>query len=158
MNAHLNEQQFGELVLGTDNAEVAAHIETCDACRAEAEGVRTAVSDCRKLAQQAAEHDEVFWARQRLSIRQRLAGHRFIPHIRWVATAAMVLVVSAALLLTHAPQPVQQANNDAADDVLLQQVQNDIERNYPAALAPAVLINEERNSVLSASTKQSSNQ
>jgi hypothetical protein len=72
--------------------------------------------------------------------------------------AAMVLVVSAALLLTRAPQPVQQANNDAADDVLLQQVQSDIERNYPAALAPAVLINEERNSALSASAKRSSNQ
>ena len=130
----------------------------CDACRAEAEGVRTAISDCRELAQQAAEHDEIFWARQRLAIRQRLARHRFVPHLRWVATAAMVLVVSAALLLTRAPQPVQQANNDAADDVLLQQVQSDLGRDYPAALAPAVLIDEERNSALSASAKQSSNQ
>jgi len=158
MNAHLNEQQFGELVLGTGNAEIAGHIEACDVCRAEAEDVRTAISDCRELAQQAAEHDEIFWARQRLAIRQRLARHRFIPHVRWVAMAAMVLVVSAALLLTRAPQPVQQANNDAADDVLLQQVQSDIERNYPTALAPAVLINEERNSALSASAKRSSNQ
>jgi hypothetical protein len=52
---------------------------------------------------------------------------------------------------------VQQANNDAADDVLLQQVQSDIERDYPAALAPAVLIDEERNSALSASAKRNSN-
>ena len=158
MNAHLNEQQFGELVLGTGNAESAGHIETCDVCRAEAEGVRTAISDCRELAQQAAEHDEVFWARQRFAIRQRLAGHRLVPQVRWVAMAAMVLVVSAALLLTRVPQPVQQANNDAADDALLQQVQSDLGRDYPAALAPAVLIDEERNSVLSASAKQSSNQ
>jgi hypothetical protein len=158
MNAHLNEQQFGELVLGTGNAEIAAHIETCDVCRAEAEGVRTAISGCRELAKQSEEHDEVFWARQRLAIRQRLARHRFIPQVRWVATAAMVLVVSAALLLTRAPQPVQQANNDAADDALLQQVQSDLGRDYPAALAPAVLIDVERNSALSASAKQSSNQ
>ena len=158
MNAHLNEQQFGELVLGTGNAEIAKHIGMCDECRVEAEGVRTAISDCRESAQQAAEHDEIFWARQRLAIRQRLARNRFIPHVRWVAMAAMVLVVSAALLLTRSPQPVQQANNDAADDVLLQQVQSDIERNYPTALAPAVLINEERNSALSASAKRSSNQ
>ena len=156
MNAHLNEQQFGELVLGTGNAEIAGHIEACDVCRAEAEGVRTAISDCRELAQQAAEHDEIFWARQRLAIRQRLARHRFVPHVRWVATAAMVLVVSAAFLLTR-PQPVQRANNDAADDVLLQQVQSDLGRDYPAALAPAVLIDEERNSALSASAKRSSN-
>jgi hypothetical protein len=68
----------------------------------------------------------------------------------------MVLVVSAAFLLTR-PQPVQRANDDAADDVLLQQVQSDIERDYPAALAPAVLIDEERNSALSAGAGQSSN-
>jgi hypothetical protein len=157
MNAHFNEQQFGELVLGTSNAEIAEHIETCDVCRAEAEGVRTAISAHRELAQQAAERDEIFWARQRLAIRQRLARHRFVPHVRWVATAAMVLVVSVALLLTRTPQPVQPATNDAADDVLLQQVQSDLGRDYPAALAPAVLIDEERNSVLSASSEQSSN-
>ena len=69
--------------------------------------------------------------------------------------AAMVLVVSAAFLLTR-PQPVQHANNDAADDVLLQQVQSDLGRDYPAALAPAVLIDEERNSALSASAERSS--
>ena len=64
----------------------------------------------------------------------------------------MVLVVSAAFLLTR-PQPVQRANNDAADDVLLQQVQSDLGRDYPAALTPAVLIDEERNSALSAIAK-----
>ena len=157
MNAHLNEQQFGELILGTGNAEIAGHIEACDVCRAEAEGVRTAISASRELAQEAAERDEIFWARQRLAIRQRLARHHFAPLVRWVATAATVLVVSAAFLLTRTPQPVQRANNDAADDVLLQQVQSDLGRDYPAALAPAVLIDEERNSALSASAKQSSN-
>jgi hypothetical protein len=156
MNAHLNEQQFGELILGTGNGEPARHVETCDVCRFEAEGVRTAISACRELAQEAAERDEIFWTRQRLTIRQRLPRHHFAPYVRWVATAAMALVVSAAFLLTR-PQPVQRATDDAADDVLLQQVQSDIERNYPVALGPAVLIDEERNSALSASAKQSSN-
>ncbi len=156
MNAHLNEQQFGELILGTGNSEVAAHIEACDVCRAEAEGVRTAISAHRELVWEGAERNEIFWVRQRLAIRQRLARHHFVPYVRWVAMAAMVLVVSAAFLLTR-PQPVQRANNDATDDVLLQQVQSDIERDYPAALAPAVLIDEERNSALSASVTQSSN-
>ncbi len=155
MNAHLNEQQFGELILGTGNAEIAGHIETCDVCRAEAEGVRIAISASGELVRQAAEHDEIFWTRQRLAIRQRVARHHFVPYVRWVATAAMVLVVSAAFLLTR-PQPVQHANNDAADDVLLQQVQSDLGRDYPAALAPAVLIDEERNSALSASAERSS--
>jgi hypothetical protein len=156
MNAHLNEQQFGELILGTGHEEIARHIEACDLCRAEADSVRTAISACRQLANNTAARDEIFWARQRLAVRQRLARPRFVPHVRWVATAAMVLVVSAAFLLTR-PQPVQRANDDAADDVLLQQVQSDIERDYPAALAPAVLIDEERNSALSAGAGQSSN-
>jgi hypothetical protein len=157
MNAHLNEKQFGELMLGIGNAEIAGHVEACDVCRVEAEGVLAAISGCRELAEQAAERDEIFWARQRLAIRQRLARHRFVPHVRWVAMAAMVLVVAAAFLLTR-PQPAQRANHDAADEVLLQQVQSDLGRDYPSALAPAVLIDEERNSVLSASAKQSSNQ
>ena len=156
MNAHLNEQQFGELILGTGNEEIARHIEACDLCRVEADSVRTAISAHRELANNTTARDEIFWARQRRAIRQRLARPRFVPHVRWVAAAAMVLVVSAAFLLTR-PQPVQRANDDAADDVLLQQVQSDIERNYPAALAPAVLIDEERNSALSAGAEQSSN-
>jgi hypothetical protein len=156
MNAHLNEQQFGELILGTGNGEIAKHIEACDVCRAEVDSVRTAISDSRELANNTAERDDIFWDRQRIAIRQRLARPRFVPHVRWVAMAAMVLVVSAAFLLTR-PQPAQRANDDAADDVLLQQVQSDIERNYPAALAPAVLIDEARNSALSASAEQSSN-
>jgi hypothetical protein len=156
MNAHLNEQQFGELILGTGNGEVVRHIETCDVCRAEAESVSTAISECRELARESAERDEIFWDRQRLAVRQRLARHRFVPHVRWVAMAAMVLVVSAAFLLTRS-QPVQRVNNDASDEVLLQQVQSDLGRDYPAALAPAVLIDEERNSALSDSAKRSSN-
>jgi len=156
MNAHLNEQQFGESILGTGNEEIARHIEACGLCRAEAEGVRTAISDCRELAREGAERDEIFWTRQRLAIRQQLARPHFVPHVRWVAMAAMVLVVSAAFLLTR-PQPMQRANHDAADDVLLQQVQSDLGRDYPAALAPAVLIDKERNAALSASAERSSN-
>jgi hypothetical protein len=156
MNAHWDEQQFGDFVLGIGNNEIAQHVATCDACRAEAEGVRNAIAGCREATHQAAERDEVFWARQRSAIRQRLSRHRIALYVRWAATAAMVLVVSAAFLLTRTPQPVQRVNNDLADDVLLQQVQSDIERNYPVALSPAVLINEERNSALSASAERSS--
>jgi anti-sigma factor RsiW len=154
MNAHLNEQQFGELLLGSDKGEIAGHVEACDACRAEVESVRTAISGFRELAQNAAERDDIFWARQRFAIKQRMTRRHSAFHLRWVATAAMVLVVSAAFLLRQAPQPLQRVNNDATDDVLLQQVQSDIDRNYPAALAPAVLIDDERNSALSSATKQ----
>jgi len=157
MSAHLNEQQFGELILGAGNAAIAEHIEACDVCRAEAEDIRIAVSGCRESVRQSAERDEIFWLRQRLAIKQRRARHHFAPYVRWVATAAMVLVVSAVFLVTRTPPPVQLANTDAADEILLQEVQGDIDRDYPAALAPVVLIDEDRNAALSASAGPSSN-
>ncbi|MGA3126248.1 MAG: hypothetical protein ABSD13_06005 [Candidatus Korobacteraceae bacterium] len=157
MSAHLNEQQFGDLILGTSNAAIAGHIEVCDVCRADAETVHIAISGCRDYVQQSAERDEIFWVNQRLAIKQRRERHHFAPYIRWFATAAMVLVVSAAFLVTRTPRPAQLANTDEADNVLLQGVQSDVERDYPAALAPAVLIDEERNSVLSGSAEPSSN-
>jgi hypothetical protein len=39
----------------------------------------------------------------------------------------------------------------------LQEVQSDIDRDYPSALAPAVLIDEDRNIALSASAEPSPN-
>jgi hypothetical protein len=157
MSAHLNEQQFGDLILGTSNTATARHIEVCDVCRAEAETVRIAISRYRESVRQSAERDEIFWVRQRLAIKRRRARHHFAPYIRWFAMAAMVLVVSAAFLVTRTPRPARLANTDEADNVLLQGVQSDVERDYPAALAPAVLIDEERNSALSASAEPSSN-
>jgi len=59
MNAHLNEQQFGELILGTGNEAIARHIEACDVCRAEADSVRTAISNSRELANDTAARDEL---------------------------------------------------------------------------------------------------
>jgi len=157
MSTHLNEHQFGDLILGTSNTATAGHIEVCDVCRAEAETVRLAISRYRESVRQSAERDEIFWVRQRLAIKQRRARLHCAPYIRWFATAAMVLVVSTAFLVTRTPRPAQLANTDEADNVLLQGVQSDVERDYPAALAPAVLIDEERNSVLSASAEPSSN-
>lgn len=157
MSAHLDDQQFGDLIQGTSTATTAEHIEACDVCRSEAENVRIAISDCRESVQQSANRDEIFWVRQRLAIKQRRARHHFAPYIRWAASAAMVLVVSAVFLVTRAPQPALLANTDAADDILLQDVQRDIDRDYPAALAPVVLIDEDRNAALSASAEPSYN-
>jgi len=157
MSAHLNDQQFADLLLGTSTATAAEHIEVCDACRAEAQSIRVGISCCRESLLQLAEHEEVFWLRQRLAIKQRRTRHHFAPYIRWAATSAIVLVVSAVFLLTRAPQSVLFGNTDEADNALLQEVQSDIDRDYPSALAPAVLIDEDRNIALSASAEPSPN-
>ena len=70
--------------------------------------------------------------------------------LRWAVTAVMAVILVGAAMLIHVPRHTEQANNnDAADDALLLAVNNDIQRDYPKALAPAVIINDERNLVLS---------
>ena len=149
MNSHLNEEQFTEWLLGTNERETAEHLAACDTCRAESESLRTAIAGYREAANQAAERDAAFWARQRHTIHSRNRSQRFVPYIRWAAAAVMVLVVLAAFVLTRSPQPAQRAKNDLSDDALLQQVENSLDRSYPAALAPAVLIDQERSRALS---------
>ena len=60
----------------------------------------------------------------------------------------MVMVLIAALFLTRTPNPPQNSATEDADNALLQEVQGDLAREVPRALAPAVLIAEERNAIL----------
>jgi hypothetical protein len=154
MNSHLNEEQFTEWLLGTDDREIAQHLAACDACRSEGEQLSNAIAGCRQSAHQAAERDDVFWARQRFAIRSRLLRYRFVPYIRWAAVVVMLLVVFAAFMLTRSPQPAQQAKNELSDDAVLQQVENSLDRSYPTALAPAVLIDQERSRALASASAQ----
>jgi hypothetical protein len=156
MNSHLNDEQFTEWLLGTTDSEIVQHVAACDACRTEGEQLRNTIAGYRESAQRAAERDEAFWTRQRVAIRSRLPRQRFVPHFRWAAAAVMALLICAAVLLTRSPQPSQQAKNEISDDVLLQQVESSLDRSYPAALAPAVLIDEERSRALSSASAQDS--
>jgi len=150
MNAHLNNEQLTAWLLGESDQPTAQHLETCAACSAEADGLRDSVASFRTMIVTAAERDERFWAQQRLLTRQRVESHHRAPFLRWAAALAMALVAVAALFLLHTPQPAQTAKDEAGDEALLQQVDRDIERDYPQALAPAVLIDRERNAALSA--------
>jgi hypothetical protein len=152
MNSHLNEEQFAEWLLETNDRETAQHLAACSTCRAEGESLRNAIDGYRESACQTAERDEAFWARQRLAIHSRSKSQRFVPYFRWAAATVMVLVVIAAFVLTRSPQPAQRAKNDLSDDALLQQVENSLDRGYPAALAPAMLIDQERSRALSSAS------
>jgi hypothetical protein len=60
----------------------------------------------------------------------------------------MVMVLIAATLLTRTPNPPQNYLSEDADNALLKAVQGDLSREVPQALAPAVLIAQERNEIL----------
>jgi hypothetical protein len=148
MNAHVERSELSEWILGIGSDQVARHLQTCGACRAEANALQNTIGSFKECVHLEADRDALFWSRQRALIRARVTARRPAFLLRRTSVAAMVLLLGAVLLLTQAPQVSQSANNDVADDALLQQVDNDVRQDFPTALGPAVLISQERNSAL----------
>ena len=146
MNNHLSEDQITEWMLGTRDEFVSRHLETCDACSVAAEELRSTISCFRDSIHATAQRDNSFWREQQLAIRERVSN--WYP-LHWAWAAAMVMVLTAAIFLTRTPNPPQNNATEDADKALLQEVQGDLGREFPEALAPAVLIAQERNEILS---------
>jgi hypothetical protein len=68
----------------------------------------------------------------------------------------MAMVLIAAIFLTRTPNPLQNTTTEDTDKVLLQEVQGDLAREVPEALAPAVLIAQERNEILTSQSARPS--
>jgi hypothetical protein len=147
VNNHLSDDQITEWVLGTRDEFVRRHLETCDACSREAEGLRRTISSFRDSIHATAQRDQSFWRNQQLAIREQVPGRDWYP-LHWAWAVAMVMVLIAAVFLTRPPNSPRNNATEDADKVLLQEVQRDLGREVPQALAPAVLIAEERDEIL----------
>ena len=159
MTAHLNDEQLAQWMLGDHDPEAVQHLAQCDACRTSIDDLESSISDYRDTIASETDRGQIFWTRQALAIQDRLRARRFAPPLRWACAAIIVLVLCAAFLVTRMPRPPQQAaTSNSADDVLLQQVENDVVREYPIALAPAALLAEERDSALATGGTSSLNQ
>ena len=145
MNNHLSDDQIAEWALGAKDEIVLRHLETCHECSREAEQLRCALGGFRDSIHTAARRHQSFWRNQQLAIRGRSSG--WYP-LDWAWAAAMVLVLITALFLMRAPNSIRKSAGDDADNALLEQVQGDLAREVPEALAPAALIAEERNEIL----------
>ena len=148
MNNHLSEDQITELALGTGDEHVLRHLETCAVCSREAEELRSALAGFRDAVHATARRDLSFWRNQQLAVRKRLSAQDWYP-LHWAWVAAMVMVLIAAIFLVRTPNAPGTSATEDADNALLQAVQGDLSRYVPQALAPAVLIAEERNEILS---------
>ena len=147
MNKHLSEDQITECMLGTRDDFISRHLATCEACSVAAEELRSTISCFRDSILATAQRDDSFWREQQLAIREHASAKDWYPlHWAWVAAMAMVLIT--AIFLTRSPNPPQNKATEDADKALLQEVQADLARDVPEALAPAVLIAEERNEIL----------
>jgi hypothetical protein len=159
MTVHFNDEQLAQWMLGDHDPDAAHHLAHCDACRASIDDMETRIGNYRDAVLSYSGRGQIFWTKQALAIQDRLRARRFGPQLRWAYAATMVLVLCAAFLVTQMPRPQQQVvTSNSADDVLLQQVENDAAREYPIALAPAALLAEERDSALATGGTSSLNQ
>ena len=153
MSEHLSDRELAAAMGGSPEAD--EHLRVCEACRKEAAGLRDAVRGWRESLAEEAERDEMFWTRQRLSVKHRLLAGAPARWPRWVALAGTALLLAAVLLLTPAPPATRMANapapvpaaSDEADDLLLRGIEDDMARETPRALEPAMLISAERSSL-----------
>ena len=147
MNNHLSDDQFTDWVLGTRDESVLRHLETCEACLAEAEELRRSIARFRDSVHVIAQRDQRYWQNQQLKILGQVSARDWYP-LHWAWALAMVVVLIVAIFLTRTPNTPQNYPSEDADKALLQEVQGDLGREVPQALAPAVLIAEERNEIL----------
>jgi hypothetical protein len=150
---HLSQDQITEWVLGTSDEFALRHLETCEACSVEAAELRRTISSFRDSIHATAQRDQSFWQNQQLAIREQVSARDWYP-IHWAWAVAMVMVLITAIFLTRPPNSPQNYATEDADKALLQEVQGDLGREVPQALAPAVLIAEERNEILTSEFKQ----
>lgn len=154
MNEHLNDEQLSAALLAEDDASIAAHLASCNECRRELEGIRTALTGVRAESLALAERPQGFWRAQRLAIAARFsAGNEFQTRpLAWAASLVMVALVAAFLVqgvppLQHqAGRPAASAGVSAAADPdhdLLVDVERSVRRDVPRALEPATLIAQE---------------
>ncbi len=155
MNKHLSGDQITDWLLGTRDECVGRHLEACDACSSEGEELRSTLSSFRDSLHAAAQHDQSFWRNQQFTIRERIFAKDWYP-MHWAWAVAMIMVLITAVFLTRSPNSSQKCSSEDADKALLQEVQGDLAREVPEALAPAVLIAQERNEILAQNVMQQS--
>lgn len=148
MNAHLSDDQVTEWILGNYREDVSRHLEACDACRVEVVELRGTLSHFRDTVRATSRGDDTFWREQLFAVRRRLPSGRWRAPLGWIWATAATAVLVAATLLMRPSKPPQVSSARDADEDLMDAVQIDVGREYPAALAPAVLIAEERNKIL----------
>jgi hypothetical protein len=159
MDAHLNSKQIAQLVAGDIDSQAKLHARDCEQCRASVAQLQNTVHGFAAAARAAAQRSPVDWTRQRNAILGRTHARALRPRA-WAMAATFAVFLLAGLLLLVSPKPNQpqvavkppapQATVD--EDVLLAQVNDEVERDTPEALAPVELLLQDRAQVLNTSS------
>ena len=135
MNTHLNDEQIAMAVIES-NAGHDDHLRDCPQCSAKAESLKATLAGFGAHMREAGERPNAYWWRQRSA-----APAPFFSFTRWAAVAAAIIVTVAISLpfihkTTQIQHPAPVAIHQISDEALLSEVQNDVQREYPDALAP----------------------
>lgn len=149
MSGHLSNDEFTDHLLGTAQGPTTEHIRSCAECGAEAERVARSLNAfktwvCREASAQEPTLNVFGFA-------ARKEKRSFVMWFSWSAVLALI-VIAGALMMTPTqstkPEVAQSSSQPDADDALLMEVQQDLDRSVPQALAPAAMLAAERNRVI----------
>jgi hypothetical protein len=148
MNGHLSDEQWAAAVLNDNDEAAAKHLAECTICQKEVNSFAAAASAAQAQARNMGEQPEIFWRRQRESIRARLTARDFSHPWRrwiWVTATVMLILLASTLLSRNSAPPIPTASQTDPDDALLLSVQQSIQNDLPQALRPAALLTQEIN-------------
>ena len=159
MSPHLTSEQIVDAMVGPNDARYAAHLAACAECQARLEAERNCLTAFKNSAEIGSRRSGAYWARQTLLLSCRVAEMQRARAMTsmWVAAAAAVVLLAAALVFKleltprrHGASPATtvaaSSNNNAKgklqdpDELLLSRLERTLDRDAPAALAPAELV------------------
>ncbi|HVJ05580.1 MAG TPA: hypothetical protein VM578_07895 [Candidatus Saccharimonadales bacterium] len=175
---HLGDEQLAQWLAGEADPETLAHLHTCGECRTEAETMRNGISRYTLAIRRESALAQRARMATNFTTRKALAFHRL--RWAGAGVLALALAAPTAWMLssrppaisyrtaasapstgantpqpntltspTTQPAPVQSAAA-ISDDQLLEEVNNDLNREIPRALAPVSVITTARNEIAAA--------
>ena len=146
---HLSEEQLNATLIGESDAEAAAHLATCAACRAEHDSLVRTLSGFHSFAESRAARPAGFWYAQRAAVAAQISDRSFTRPRLAVWVGAMAALTLAASMLAQSPQvgsaPQEIAVNGGyvVDHQFLLDVERSVQRTVPRALEPATALAQE---------------
>ena len=156
MSPHLTSEQIVDAMVDPNDARYAAHLAACAECQARLEAERNCLTAFKNSAEIGSRRSEAYWTRQTLVLSCRVAemerARRTIAV--WAAAAAAVVLLAAALswelipargsasaaVMVTARTHAANAKPQDPDELLLSRLERTLDRDGPAALAPAELV------------------
>ena len=156
MSPHLSPEQIADVMVDASDARYAAHLAACAECQARLEAERNRLTAFKNSAEISSRRSEAYWARQTLVLSCRVAEMERARRTSavWAAAAAAVVLLAAALsweliaarrsasaaAMVTAQTHAANAKRQDPDELLLSRLERTLDRDGPAALAPAELV------------------